>query len=73
MSDSGMTVWWCPGPREGEIVPDYPPIDLTGEITRIEFGYPAAPAWVERLAAPGDGPASIRIGDPPDDEGNEGR
>lgn len=30
--NKGRKVWWFPAPREGEIVPDYPPVDLTGDV-----------------------------------------
>lgn len=44
--NKGRKVWWFPAPREGEIVPDYPPVELTGDVIRHEgfTFYEAAPA-----------------------------
>jgi hypothetical protein len=29
-----VTLWWCPAPAPGEVVPDYPPVDLTDYAVR---------------------------------------
>lgn len=32
-----MSIWWCPAPREGEIVPDHGPVDLTPYVVGGSF------------------------------------
>lgn len=32
-----MSIWWCPAPREGEIVPDHGPVDLTPYVVGASF------------------------------------
>lgn len=56
LGSGSVRVWWFPAPREGEIVPDYPPVELTDQIISIDVE-PAEPddadrALVARLLEP---------------------
>lgn len=38
-----ISVWWCPAPRDGELVPDYPPVDLMPFLVTRPAETPATP------------------------------
>lgn len=62
------SAWWWLLPREGEVVPDYPPVELTGLVGDVQIEHDPAdlPSWAERLATTTDEPLTMWIGDPPD-------
>jgi hypothetical protein len=64
-----VRMWWWPGPAEGELVPDHPPVELTDCIIDVQIALDAGdlPSWAERLAlslAKDEAWPEITLGDP---------
>lgn len=38
LAGGSVRVWWYPAPRAGEVVPDYPPVELTASVEPAELG-----------------------------------
>lgn len=46
----GGSAWWAPLPRDGQVVPDYPPTELGPFVLEVEPS--EGPEWARRLAEP---------------------